>query len=113
MNLASDVPPDVESSGVIPVFDFIAFSTIAEKSLGKVKKLSPDTLKIEENLILNSFSIIFISLNYQFFNVPDECKSLKRILIVAVVSAGITLLALFPVSIVVTDKLDGSKYSFP
>ena len=72
INLASDVPPDVESLGKIPVSFNTVFCTIDEKFPGTVKKLSPETLNVDEMSKPNSSSIKFVSSSHHFVNDFEE-----------------------------------------
>ena len=113
MNLASDVPPVVDSLGVTPSSCFTALEIKSDNSPGGVIKLSPDILKSVLNLIPYSADTFSISSFSQETREEPEWLSLNLIFIVALVTAGITFDALLPVSTEVIAKVDGSKCSVP
>ena len=113
MNLASEVPPVVESFGRIFVIFFIIFCIINVVLFGFVKNASPDTLYSILNLDLFFLQICLIILLSFFFKELDECLSLYLMLKVASADFGITLSALLSIFIFVTSKFDGWKFFVP
>ena len=98
MNRASEVPPEVESSGRTPVSASTARTTRSENGPGAVRKLSPATWKRAAMPMPNSAATASASCSIHSDRLAEVWASLKRIFTVARASAGITLLAGLPVS---------------
>ena len=113
INLASDVPPDVDSLGLIFVFFLIIFWILLTKLFGSHKNASPDTLYSISYLDF-FFPHIFEKIVFNFFFKDfDVCLLLNRILKVAPAEPGIILSMLLSIFILVTSRLVGWKFFVP
>ena len=112
-NRASDVPPPVDITGTRLVSRCTARATRSVNGPGGVRKLSPYTRVVIAMLTPNSAATLSASDCNQSVSDALVWMSLKRILTVPRVSAGMTLVAVLPVSIVVTARVDGSKCALP
>ena len=88
-NRASDVPPVVDSFGVIPVSACTAALTRSDKAPGGVKKLSPDTRTGMSMFTPNSAATASTWLCIHAITDALVCRSLNRTFAVARHDAGL------------------------
>ena len=113
MKRASEVPPEVESSGVVPVSAATAPTTRSVKGPGSVRKLSPEISKRAAMPTPKAAAARSASSSIQSLSERPVWASLKRMLTVARASAGMTFEAGLPTSIVVIARVEGPKWSVP
>ena len=107
INLASDVPPDVDNLVFILVFFLTIFLIIYITSLGLVINGSPEVVYSTLNLHLCFLQISLIQVCNFFLSELELCLSLNLILKVANASPGITLSAVLFIFIFVISKFEG------
>ena len=107
MNRASDVPPDVDSSGIAPVTSATAAATRSVNAPRSVRNASPLICGVMVILPAKPTDARHTSSSNQSASCWPVWLGLKRMLNRARATPGITLVAVLGASIMVTSRFDG------